>query len=121
MTLTIKVREENGVRVLRLAGRLILGKPADELHDTMQRLVAEGARLFVLNLARVSYMDSSGLGQVVSAYTTVTRKGGRIVLVSPSPRTEQLLQVAKLVTVFDVFGSEAEAVGALTEKAALNA
>jgi anti-sigma B factor antagonist len=108
MALTIKVRQIGSVVVLDVAGRLVCGE-VDEMRDTICRLLDAGSLSFILNLSRVSYMDSAGLGQTIAAYTSVTRRGGRVVLLNPSKQTNQLLQIAKLVTVFDVYVDEAEA------------
>jgi anti-sigma B factor antagonist len=109
MPMTIDVRQIGSVVVLDVAGRLVMGE-VDEMRDTICRLLEAGSRSFVLNLSRVSYMDSA-------AYTSVTRRGGRVVLLNPSKQTNQLLQIAKLVTVFDVYADESEALHALTKDA----
>ena len=88
------------------------------MRDTICRLLEAESRSFILNLSRVSYMDSAGLGQTIAAYTSVTRRGGRVVLLNPSKQTNQLLQIAKLVTVFDVYGDEADALNALMKNVA---
>jgi anti-sigma B factor antagonist len=117
MTVTINVRQVGSVVVLDVAGRLVMGE-VDEMRDTITRLLEEGSRSFVLNLSRVAYMDSAGLGQTIAAYTSVTRRGGRVVLLNPSKQTNQLLQIAKLVTVFDVYADESDALNALMKDAA---
>jgi anti-sigma B factor antagonist len=117
MTQTIKVRQIGSVVVLDVAGRLVFGE-VEEIRDTISRLLEAGSRSFILNLSRVSYMDSAGLGQTIAAYTSVTRRGGRVVLLNPSKQTNQLLQIAKLVTVFDVYGDESDALNALMKEAA---
>jgi anti-sigma B factor antagonist len=117
MTVTIQVRQIGSVVVLDVAGRLVMGE-VDEMRDTICRLLEAGTRSFVLNLSRVSYMDSAGLGQTIAAYTSVTRRGGRVVLLNPSKQTNQLLQIAKLVTVFDVYADESDALNALMKEAA---
>jgi anti-anti-sigma factor len=116
MPMTIDVRQIGSVVVLDVAGRLVMGE-VDEIRDTISRLLEAGSRSFVLNLSRVSYMDSAGLGQTIAAYTSVTRRGGRVALLNPSKQTNQLLQIAKLVTVFDVYADESEALHALTKDA----
>jgi anti-sigma B factor antagonist len=117
MTRTIEVRQIGSVVVLDVGGRLVMGE-VDEMRDTICRLLEAGSRSFVLNLSRVSYMDSAGLGQTIAAYTSVTRRGGRVVLLNPSKQTNQLLQIAKLVTVFDVYGDESDALNALMKDGA---
>ena len=117
MALTIKVRQIGSVVVLDVAGRLVCGD-VDAMRDTIARVLDTGSRNLVLNLFRVSYMDSAGLGQTIAAYTSVTRRGGRVVLLNPSKQTNQLLQIAKLVTVFDVYGDESDALNALMKDVA---
>jgi anti-sigma B factor antagonist len=117
MALTIKVRQIGSVVVLDVAGRLVCGE-VDEMRDSISGLLDAGSRSFILNLSRLSYMDSAGLGQTIAAYTSVTRRGGRVVLLNPSKQTNQLLQIAKLVTVFDVYSDEADALNALMKDAA---
>jgi anti-sigma B factor antagonist len=117
MTRTIDVRQIGSAVVLDVAGRLVMGE-VDEMRDTICRLLEAGSRSFVLNLSRVSYMDSAGLGQTIAAYTSVTRRGGRVVLLNPSKQTNQLLQIAKLVTVFDVYADESDALNALMKDGA---
>ena len=117
MALTIKVRQIGSVVVLDVAGRLVCGD-VDAMRDTITRLLDTGSRSFILNLSRVSYMDSVGLGQTIAAYTSVTRQGGRLALLNPSKQTNLLLQIAKLVTVFDVYGDESDALNALMKDVA---
>ena len=117
MAHTIEVRQIGNVVVLDVTGRLVFGE-IDEMRDTINRLLEAGSRSFVLNLSRVSYMDSAGLGQTIAAYTSVTRRGGRVALLNPSKQTNQLLQIAKLVTVFDVYADESDALNALMKDAA---
>jgi anti-sigma B factor antagonist len=118
MSRAINVRQIGSVVVLDVTGRLVFGE-VDEMRDTISRLLEAGSRHFVLNLSRVSYMDSAGLGQTIAAYTSVTRRGGRVVLLNPSKQTNQLLQIAKLVTIFDVYADESEALNALMKDAAM--
>lgn len=117
MSPTIEVRHSGSAVVLDIAGRLVFGE-VDGMRDTISRLLDGGSRQFILNLSRVSYMDSAGLGQTIAAYTSITRRGGRVVLLNPSRQTNQLLQVAKLVTIFDVYADESEALNALMGDAA---
>ena len=111
MPLTIKQRSKSDVMVLDIAGRLwILDLP---LRDLMNRLLSEGNQQFVLNLTGVDYIDSSGLGELVSAYTTVRNKQGDVKLLNLTSKAKDLLQMTKLLTVFDVYDDEAKAVSAL--------
>ena len=108
MTLMIKQRAVSEVVVLDLTGRLwILDLP---LRDLMNGLLADGKRHFVLNLAGVDYMDSSGLGQLVSIWTSIRNKNGYLTLLNPSKRVRRLFEITRLHTVFEVFEQEPAAV-----------
>ena len=108
MPLTIAQRGVSEVVILDLAGRLwILDLP---LRDLINKLVTEGKRHFVLNIAGVDYVDSSGLGQLVTIWTSVRNKGGHVIVLSPTHRVEKLLEITRLDTVFQVLKSETEAV-----------
>jgi anti-sigma B factor antagonist len=115
MAFVIETRQTAGATVLDISGRLTFGDPTVELRETVRRQLTEGHRKFALNLAAVSYMDSAGLGQVIATYTSVRNKGGHVVLVQPSEKTEHLLQITKLVTIFDTYDGEAEAIEALAK------
>jgi anti-sigma B factor antagonist len=119
MALTIKVRPIGMVQVLDVAGRFVSGQPIGGLCDVIERLLGEGHRAFVVNLSGVSNIDTAGLGEVLAAYTLITRHGGRVAMHGPSGRTALLLQIAKLATVFDMFDDEPEALRALTEGPAM--
>ena len=104
MALIITVRLDGNTVVLDLEGRLwILDLP---LRDHIHRLLAEGCRFFVLNIEKVEYIDSSGLGQLVSLWTSVRTKDGNLVLMRPSERIRRLFNVTRLNVVFDVFQDE---------------
>jgi len=108
MTLMIKQRAVSEVVVLDLTGRLwILDLP---LRDLMNGLLADGKRHFVVNLAGVDYMDSSGLGQLVSIWTSIRNKNGYLTLLNPSKRVRRLFEITRLHTVFEVFEQEPAAV-----------
>jgi anti-sigma B factor antagonist len=108
MTLIINQRAISGVVVLDLTGRLwILDLP---LRDLMNGLLTDGKRHFVLNLAGVAYMDSSGLGQLVSMWTSIRNKKGYLALLNPSKRVQRLFEITRLHTVFDIFEEEPAAV-----------
>ena len=108
MTLMIKQRAVSEVVVLDLTGRLwILNLP---LRDLMNGLLADGKRHFVVNLAGVDYMDSSGLGQLVSIWTSIRNKNGYLTLLNPSKRVRRLFEITRLHTVFEVFEQEPAAV-----------
>jgi anti-sigma B factor antagonist len=98
------------VTVMDAAGRITLGEGASAFRDAIRELVAKGNKKVLLNLGDVSYIDSSGIGELVSGFTTVTNSGGQLKLVGLSKRVKDLLQITKLYTVFEVFDDETEAV-----------
>ncbi len=113
MSLSIKTRKEDGVNVLELSGRLTIGESVLSLRDAVRSAVDDGDLKFVLNLGDVSYIDSSGLGELVSIYTTVRNKKGDVKLLKLTAKAKDLLQMTKLLTVFDTFDEEADALAAL--------
>jgi anti-sigma B factor antagonist len=98
------------VTVMDAAGRITLGEGASAFRDAIRELVAKGNKKVLLNLGEVSYIDSSGIGELVSGFTTVTNSGGQLKLVGLSKRVKDLLQITKLYTVFEAFDDETEAV-----------
>ena len=113
MSLSVKTRKDGGVTILELSGRLTIGEPVLTLRDSIRGCIDDGDLRFVLNLGEVSYIDSSGLGELVSIYTTVRNKQGDVKLLNLSVKAKDLLQMTKLLTVFDTFEDEAKAVAAL--------
>jgi anti-sigma B factor antagonist len=103
-------RTVNDVTVLDLKGKMTLGEGDELLKDKINSLLAGGKKNLLLNLEGVPYIDSAGLGEVVRTYTTVSRQGGSLKLLNLTKRIEDLLSITKLLTVFDTFDSEAEAV-----------
>ena len=108
--MTITTREVSHVTVVDIAGRITLGDETGQLRDTIRRLVAEDKKKIVLNLAAVDYIDSSGVGELVSSFTTVRNAGGELKLLSLSKKVSDILQVTKLYTVFDIKDDEFTAV-----------
>lgn len=106
----IAERSVNGVTVLDLKGKMTLGEGDALLRDKVNSLLANGQNRIVLNLEGVPYIDSAGLGEVVRTYTTVSRQGGSLKLVNLTKRIEDLLSITKLLTVFETYDSEAEAI-----------
>jgi len=106
----ITERAVGDVMILDLKGKITLGEGDEMLKDKVNSLVNQGQRKIVLNLAGVPYLDSAGLGEVVRAYTTVSRQGGSLKLLNLTKRITDLLSITKLLTVFDTFDSEDEAV-----------
>jgi anti-sigma B factor antagonist len=103
-------RTVNDVTILDLKGKMTLGEGDELLKDKINSLLAAGRKKLLLNLEGVPYIDSAGLGEVVRTYTTVSRQGGSLKLLNLTKRIEDLLSITKLLTVFDTFDSEAEAV-----------
>jgi anti-sigma B factor antagonist len=106
----IDQRAVGDVVVLDLKGKITLGEGDELLKDKVNSLVNQGHRKIVLNLADVPYIDSAGLGEIVRTYTTVSRQGGSLKLLNLTKRITDLLSITKLLTVFETFESENEAV-----------
>jgi anti-sigma B factor antagonist len=98
------------VTVVDVAGRITLGEGSSALRETLKEIVGKGQKNILLNLGEVSYIDSSGIGELVSGFTTVTNAGGKLKLLNLNKRVKDLLQITKLYTVFDVHEDEAHAV-----------
>jgi anti-sigma B factor antagonist len=111
MALTIASREVDGVTVLDLSGRITLGEGSVQLRDAIRDLIGKGQKTILLNLGEVNYIDSSGLGELVSAYTTAKNQGAALKLLKLSQKVHDLLQLTKLYTVFDIYDDEATAIG----------
>ena len=105
----IEERVVNSVTILDLKGKLILGEGDELLRDKVNSLVHQGRKNILLNLEGVPYIDSAGLGEVVRTYTTVSRQGGRLKLLHLTKRIQDLLSITKLLTVFETYDSEPEA------------
>ncbi len=110
MSVKMTTRQVGDVTVIDAAGRITLGEGASAFRDTVRGLAAKGDKKILLNLSEVSYIDSSGIGEMVSGFTTVTNHGGQLKLLGLSKRVKDLLQITKLYTVFEVFDDEASAV-----------
>ena len=106
----IAERESGAVTVLDLSGKITLGEDGNLLKDKLQSLLHQNKKNILFNLAQVSYVDSAGLGAIVSAYTTVTREGGSLKLANVTKKLQDLLSITKLLTVFETFDSEDEAI-----------
>lgn len=106
----IQERAVGDVVVLDLKGKITLGEGDELLKDKVNSLMNQGHKKIVLNLAEVPYIDSAGLGEVVRTYTTVSRQGGSLKLLNLTKRITDLLSITKLLTVFETFESENEAV-----------
>ena len=110
MSIQVTSRQVGDVVVIDVVGRITLGEGATALRETIRGLVAKGNKKMVLNLGEVSYIDSSGIGELVSGFTSATNQGGVLKLLGLTKRVKDLLQITKLYTVFEVFDSETSAV-----------
>ncbi|MCI0485808.1 MAG: STAS domain-containing protein [Blastocatellia bacterium] len=107
--MNIKERVIEGVSVLDLSGKIVLGEGDVQIRERIKDLLADGQRQILLNLGDVSYLDSAGLGALVGSYTTVKREGGQLRLVNLTKRIQDILAITKLITVFDTYDDEKEA------------
>ena len=110
MSVKLTTRQVGDVTVIDVAGRITLGEGSSALRDNLRELVKENHKNILLNLKEVNYIDNSGIGELVSAFTTITNQGGHLKLLGLTHRVKDLLQITKLYTVFDVHEDEAHAV-----------
>ena len=110
MSVKLTNRQVGDVTVIDVAGRITLGEGSSTLRDALRDLVKSDHKKILLNLKDVTYIDSSGIGELVSGFTTVANQGGVVKLLSLTKRVQDLLQITKLYTVFEVFDDEAKAV-----------
>ena len=107
--LNINERQAGDVTVLDMSGKITIGEGSVALRTAIRRLLEEGKKRILLNLSGVSYVDSSGIGELVSSYTAINKEGGQLKLLNLTQKIQDLLTITKLLTVFDVYDSEAEA------------
>jgi anti-sigma B factor antagonist len=113
----ISERMAGDVVIVEVSGKITLGDGGDmALKDKMGSLIQQGQKKVLLNLGDVSYVDSAGLGEIVQSYATVTKNGGALKLLNVTKRIKDLLSITKLLTVFDTFDSEAEALASFSSK-----
>src|ERR1700758_5396172 len=110
MSIKLSSRQVGDVTVVDAAGRITLGEGSSAMRDTLRDMVTKNQKKILLNLGDVSYIDSSGIGELVSGFTTVTNSGGQLKLLNLNKRVKDLLQITKLYTVFDVHEDEAGAI-----------
>lgn len=110
MSVKLSTRQVGDVTVIDAVGRITLGEGASTFRDTIKDLASKGNQKVLLNLSEVSYIDSSGIGELVSGFTTITNHGGQLKLIGLTKRVKDLLQITKLYTVFEVYDDEATAV-----------
>ena len=107
--INISERQAGDVTVLDLDGKVTIGEGSVALRNAIRRLLGEGKNKILLNLGGVGYIDSSGIGELVSSYTAVNKEGGVLKLLNLTQKIQDLLAITKLLTVFDVYESEADA------------
>jgi anti-sigma B factor antagonist len=106
----IETRTVGDVKILDCSGRITLGEGTMVVRNTVRELLNDNAKKIILNLNEVNYVDSSGIGELVSTYTTVTNNGGQLILLGLTKKIRELLTITKLLTVFQVFDDEQKAV-----------
>jgi len=112
--INISERQAGDVTVLDLDGKVTIGEGSVALRSAIRRLLGEGKTKLLLNLGGVGYIDSSGIGELVSSYTAVNKEGGVLKLLNLTQKIQDLLAITKLLTVFDVYEDEAEALASFS-------
>jgi anti-sigma B factor antagonist len=110
MAISVREHDLSNVTVLDLSGRIDIGEGSVALREAVRKLLDEGRKKIVLNLASVRYIDSSGLGELISAYVTAKNRGATLKLLNLTKRVDDLMQITKLSTVFDVYDDEQGAI-----------
>ena len=110
MSVKLNTRQVGDVTVVDVAGRITLGEGSSALRDALRELVSGGLKKILLNMGELSYIDSSGIGELVSGFTSVANQGGQLKLLNLTKRVKDLLQITKLYTVFEVYDEEAAAI-----------
>src|SRR5262245_33289665 len=113
--MTVAERTVEGVTILDISGQVTLNDGADQVRDKVRSVLQDGKKYVLINLSKVSYMDSAGLGELVQAYSTTSKQGGSLKLLSPTKRLQDLLVITKLSTVFDSFDDETVAVNSFSK------
>ena len=114
MSIKTSTRQVGEITVVDLSGRITLGEGSTMLRDNVRDLLGRGQKKILLNLGDVTYIDSSGIGELVSGFTTVTNQGGQLKLLNLTKKVHDLLQITKLYTVFEVHNEEAAAIKSFT-------
>ncbi len=109
MNMKATTRQVDSVTVVDVGGRITLGEASAQLRELIRNELARGNKRLLLNLADATYIDSSGVGELMSAYTAVSKQGGQLKLLNLTRKVHDLLQITKLLTVFDVYDDEAKA------------
>jgi anti-sigma B factor antagonist len=110
----ITKRTVGDIQILDCSGKITLGEGTMTVRNTVRDIIANNGKKIILNMGDVNYIDSSGIGELVSTYTTVTNAGGQLKLVNLTKKLHELLQITKLLTVFQVFDDEQKAIASLT-------
>ena len=110
MSMKATIRQVDSVIVIDISGRITLGEGCTQLRELIRDLLSKGNKQILLNLADVTYIDSSGIGELVSAFTAVSNQGGQLKLLNLTKKVHDLLQITKLYTVFDIHDDEAKAI-----------
>ncbi len=109
--LSIKERQAGDITILDMNGKVTIGEGSVALRTAIRRLLEEGKKKILLNLGGVGYIDSSGIGELVSSFTAINKEGGQLKLLNLTQKLQDLLGITKLLTVFDVYDSESDALG----------
>ena len=109
MAASLTIRQEDDITIVDATGRIIMGESATALQELLRRLTTEGTKKIVLNLARVSFMDTAGVGEMVGCYVSASRTGTKLKICEVTRRISDLLQMTRLSTVLDLYDSEADA------------
>ena len=112
--LNITERQAGDITILDMNGKVTIGEGSIALRTTIRRLLGEGKKSILLNLGSVGYVDSSGIGELVSSFTAVNKEGGSLKLLNLTQKIQDLLAITKLLTVFDVYDSESEALSSFS-------
>jgi anti-sigma B factor antagonist len=115
VALKMTTREVDGVTVVALDGRIVLGEESNALRERVKSLIAEGKTKVVLNMANITFIDSAGLGTLVAAHHSAKSQGAALKLAHLGSKFQEVLQITKLLTVFDVYNTEAEAVASFAK------
>lgn len=115
MSMKASNRQVDGITVVDMSGRITLGEGSVVLRDSIRDLISKGQKKILLNLGDVTYIDSSGIGELVSAFTAVRREGGELKLLNLTKKVHDLLQITKLYTVFDIKDDETTAIKAFSK------
>jgi anti-sigma B factor antagonist len=116
MSLRINVRERDGVAIIDLGGRIVFGDGDEQVTGAVKELLAEGHKKILINLAKVAKVDSVGLGSLTACYASAEARSARVKLLRPLERLKNLLVITKLITIFDIFEDEEEAVTSFAEE-----